>query len=155
PRAGSSICTSGGSPCVASTPEDAARRHRVDEGAAALAWGSHPKRFVRERCGRSPVYRMQLTRSMTYAFRRCDMRFKTWPVAALGLLSLVILIAVSMMASASKAQEIYSQLDQLNDHHRVVEVNLRRLRSDVNLSGIFVRDYLLDVARERATGYRE
>ena len=31
-----------------------------------------------------------------------------------------------------------------------VEANLRRLRSDVNLSGIFVRDYLLDVARERA-----
>jgi signal transduction histidine kinase len=29
------------------------------------------------------------------------------------------------------------------------------LRSDVNLSGIFVRDYLLDVARERAPEYRE
>ena len=29
------------------------------------------------------------------------------------------------------------------------------MRSDVNLSGIFVRDYLLDVARERAPEYRE
>jgi len=65
------------------------------------------------------------------------------------------LIAVSMLASARMAQDIYSQLDELNNHHRRVEENLRRLRSDVNLSGIFVRDYLLDVARERAPEYRE
>ena len=78
------------------------------------------------------------------------MRFKTWPVAALGLGSLLLLIVVSMLASSRKAQEIYTQLDQLNTHHHEVDTKLRRLRSDVNLSGIFVRDYLLDVARERA-----
>jgi signal transduction histidine kinase len=83
------------------------------------------------------------------------MRLKTWLVAALGLGSLVVLIAVSMLASSHKAEEIYTQLDELNSHHRRVEANLRRLRSDVNLSGIFVRDYLLDVARERAPEYRE
>ena len=47
------------------------------------------------------------------------------------------------------------QLDQLNTHHHNVDAKLRRLRSDVNLSGIFVRDYLLDVAREHAPEYRE
>ena len=78
------------------------------------------------------------------------MRFKTWPVAALGLGSLLLLIVVSMLASSRKAQDIYTQLDQLNTHHHNVDAKLRRLRSDVNLSGIFVRDYLLDVARERA-----
>jgi signal transduction histidine kinase len=83
------------------------------------------------------------------------MRLKTWLVAALGLGSLVVLIAVSMLASSRKAEDIYVQLDQLNIHHRRVETHLRRLRSDVNLSGIFVRDYLLDVARERAPEYRE
>jgi signal transduction histidine kinase len=83
------------------------------------------------------------------------MRLRSWVVAALGLGSLVILIAVSMLASARTAESIYAQLDQLNTHHRRVEENLRRLRSDVNLSGIFVRDYLLDVARERAPEYRE
>ena len=82
-------------------------------------------------------------------------RLRTWLVAALGLGSLVILIAVSMLATARTAQDIYVQLDQLNNHHRRVEENLRRLRSDLNLSGIFVRDYLLDVARERAPEYRE
>jgi signal transduction histidine kinase len=82
------------------------------------------------------------------------MRLKTWLIAAIGLGTLVVLIAVSMVASSRKAQDIYAELDQLNSHHRRVEENLRRLRSDVNLSGIFVRDYLLDVARERAPEYR-
>jgi signal transduction histidine kinase len=83
------------------------------------------------------------------------MRFKTWPVAALGLGSLLLLIVVSMIASSRKAQEIYSELDQLNTYHHDVDTKLRRLRSDVNLSGIFVRDYLLDVERERAPEYRQ
>ena len=76
-------------------------------------------------------------------------------VAALGLSSLVVLMAVSMLASARTTHDIYVQLDELNSHHRRVEESLRRLRSDVNLSGIFVRDYLLDVARERAPEYRQ
>jgi signal transduction histidine kinase len=83
------------------------------------------------------------------------LRLKTWLVAALGLGSLVALIALSMVASSRKAQDIYAQVDQLSAHHQRVEANLRRLRSDVNLSGIFVRDYLLDVAQERAPEYRE
>jgi signal transduction histidine kinase len=83
------------------------------------------------------------------------MRLKTWLVAALGLGSLVVLTALSMLAASRKVQDIYAQLDQLNTHHRSVESKLRALRSDVHLSSIFVRDYLLDVARERAPEYRE
>jgi signal transduction histidine kinase len=83
------------------------------------------------------------------------MRFRTWPVAALGLGSLLLLIVVSMLTTARKAQEIYTELDQLNMQHHNVDAKLRRLRSDVNLSGIFVRDYLLDVAREHAPEYRD
>jgi signal transduction histidine kinase len=60
-----------------------------------------------------------------------------------------------MIAASRKAQDIYAQLDTLNLQHRRVEENLRRLRSDVSLSGVFVRDYLLDVARERAPEYRQ
>ena len=37
------------------------------------------------------------------------MRLKTWIVAALGLGSLVLLIAFSMLASSRKAQDIYAQ----------------------------------------------
>jgi signal transduction histidine kinase len=83
------------------------------------------------------------------------MRLKTWPVAALGLCGLLVLIVVSMLAASRRAQEIYAQLDQLNTYHQNVDAKLRRLRSDVNLSGIFVRDYLLDVERARSAEYRE
>jgi signal transduction histidine kinase len=83
------------------------------------------------------------------------MRFRTWPVAALGLGTVLILVVVTMLTLSRKAQEIYSELDALNTHHHNVDVKLRRLRSDVNLSGIFVRDYLLDVARDHAPEYRE
>src|SRR5262245_19787371 len=83
------------------------------------------------------------------------MRLKTWLVAALGLGGLLVLIVASMLTSSRQAQEIYTQLNQLNAHHQEVDTKLRRLRSDVNLSGIFVRDYLLDVSREHALDYRE
>jgi signal transduction histidine kinase len=82
------------------------------------------------------------------------MRFKTWPVAAVGLAGLLLIVVFSVYAAFDRAQEIYIQLDQLNTHHREVEAKLRALRSDVHLSGIFVRDYLLDTERERAPEYR-
>jgi signal transduction histidine kinase len=83
------------------------------------------------------------------------MRFRTWPVAALGLASLLMLVIYSVLTASGRAQEIYTQLDQLNSHHRDVDTALRRLRSDLNLSGIFVRDYLLDTEREHAEEYRQ
>ena len=83
------------------------------------------------------------------------MRFRTWPVAALGLGGLLLLVVVSVLTASNRAQEIYTQLDQLNSHQRDVETKLRRLRSDLHLSGIFIRDYLLDPERERAPFYRE
>src|SRR3954464_11309393 len=81
--------------------------------------------------------------------------FRTWPVAALALGGLLVLIATSVVGTSRKAEEIYSQLDQLNSHHRDVEGKLRRLRADVHLSGIYIRDYLLDTDRENAPKYRE
>jgi signal transduction histidine kinase len=84
-----------------------------------------------------------------------NMRFRTWPVAAIGLASLLLLVVVSILAASRKAQEIYSELDRLNTRHHDVDAKLRRLRSDVNLSGIFLRDYLLDIARERAPEDRQ
>jgi signal transduction histidine kinase len=83
------------------------------------------------------------------------MRFRTWPVAAVGLAGLLLLVIFSVMVTSRRAQEIYTQLDRLNTHHREVETKLKALRADVHLSGIFVRDYLLDTARERAPEYRQ
>ena len=83
------------------------------------------------------------------------MRFRTWPVAALGLAGLLILIIVSVVTTKGRAEDIYAQLERLNAHHRELDDKLRRLRSDVHLSSIFVRDYLLDPERERAPEYRQ
>src|SRR5262245_18631601 len=83
------------------------------------------------------------------------MRFKTWPVAALALTGLLLLVVVSVLWASRRAQDIYTQLDRLNVHHRDVDTKLRRLRSDVNMSGIFVRDYLLDTERANAPEYRQ
>ena len=82
------------------------------------------------------------------------MRFRTWPVAALGLAVLLALVAFSPATASRRAQEIYTQVEQLNSHHREVDTRLRRLRSDVHLSSIFIRDYLLDLERSRAPEYR-
>jgi signal transduction histidine kinase len=81
-------------------------------------------------------------------------RFRTWPVVAIALSGLLLLIVVSVIATRTKAQAIYTHLEHLNDHHRQVETRLRRLRADIHLSGVFVRDYLLDTSRENAAEYR-
>jgi signal transduction histidine kinase len=82
------------------------------------------------------------------------MQFRTWPVAAFAVGALLLLVVVAVLESNRRAQEIYTQLDQVNLRYHEVEAKLRRLRSDVNMSGIFVRDYLLDPAGERADAYR-
>jgi signal transduction histidine kinase len=81
------------------------------------------------------------------------MRMRTWPVLALALLGLLALIAASLLAARSKAEDAYTQLDSLNTRHRDVETRLRRLRSDLQLSGILIRDYLLET-RPAAAEYR-
>ena len=82
------------------------------------------------------------------------MRFRTWPVAAFGLAALLLLVIVSVVTTSRRADEIYGQLEALNAHHREVDTSLRRLRNDVHLSGIYIRDYLLDTESEHGPEYR-
>jgi len=80
--------------------------------------------------------------------------FRTWPVAAAALGGLLLLIYTSVASTSRKAEAIYTQLDQLNSRHREVESKLRRLRSDVQISGIYIRDYLLDAGSSNIAAYR-
>ncbi len=88
------------------------------------------------------------------------MRFRTWPVVAVALMGLLGLIIVSILAVQRKADTAYAHLENLNAQYRDVEVRLRRVRSDLHLSGILARDYLLDTAtpaieyRSRLLAYR-
>ncbi len=82
------------------------------------------------------------------------MKFRTWPVAAVGLASLLMLVVYTVWTANEKAQAIYRAVDELNSHHRDVEAKLRRLRSDLHVSGIFMRDYLLDTERSHTEEYQ-
>jgi signal transduction histidine kinase len=75
------------------------------------------------------------------------MRLKTWPVATVALAGLLALIVFSVLVAARRAENIYSQMDAVNAHHRNVERTLRLLRADVHSSAIYIRDYLLDADR--------
>jgi len=83
------------------------------------------------------------------------MRLRTWPTVVGGLGCLLLLILISSEAIRRKAREIYEQMDQVNTVHRNVAVKLQGLRADMHLSGIFVRDYLLDNSHLTGPAYRE
>jgi signal transduction histidine kinase len=82
-------------------------------------------------------------------------RLKSWPVVAIALATLLILLVFSILAARRKSQDVYTQLDEVNMLHRHVEAKLRRLRSDFHLSGIFIRDYLLDNSHITGPYYRD
>lgn len=96
------------------------------------------------------VLDLVVRRLMTWPLRF----FRTWPVAAVALGGLLVLIYTSVATTSRKAEEIYAQLDASNRHHREVEIKLRQLRADVYESGIYIRDYLLDHDQEDASAYR-
>lgn len=73
---------------------------------------------------------------------------------ALAFAGLLTLIATSILAVRTKVQAVYTELDEVNMLHRHVEAKLRRLRSDIHLSGIFVRDYLLDSSASSSPDYQ-
>ena len=82
------------------------------------------------------------------------MRFRTWPVAALGFLGLLVLLAFSLLAASRRVDSIYGRLDAGNAYHRDVVAQLVQLRSDIQRSSIAVRDYLLEQEPAQALIYR-
>jgi signal transduction histidine kinase len=83
------------------------------------------------------------------------MRFRTWPVAALGLLGLLALIVFSLSTAADRAAGSSGQLEVVNTRHRAILDKLRQVNREVYLSAIYVRDYLLDNERARDPEYLE
>lgn len=82
------------------------------------------------------------------------MRLRTWPTVVGGLGCLLLLILISSEAIRRKARDIYEQQNQVTAAHRNMAVKLQGLRADIHLSGIFVRDYLLDNSHLMGPGYR-
>ena len=82
------------------------------------------------------------------------MRLRTWSTVVGGLGCLLLLILISSEAIRRKARDLYQQMDQVTTVHRDIAVKLQVLRGDVHLSGIFVRDYLLDNSHITGPAYR-
>jgi signal transduction histidine kinase len=80
---------------------------------------------------------------------------RTWPVLFFGFGSLVLLIALAGLGAARRASQIHTEMAAIYESHRETTMILNDIRSGVNLSGIYVRDYLLDPSHLMASSHRQ
>jgi signal transduction histidine kinase len=83
------------------------------------------------------------------------MRFRSGTILVIAFSSLILLIAVSALFSFRKARDLYTALSELNRSHQRTERILQAIRSDMHVSSLLVRDYLLDPNVQEGTLYRE
>jgi signal transduction histidine kinase len=78
-----------------------------------------------------------------------------WLAMISGSAILLALIAVFGITTAREATRIYSEVSSTNAMIQRLELQLGGLRSDIYLSGIYVRDQLLDSRSEQADDQRD
>jgi signal transduction histidine kinase len=83
------------------------------------------------------------------------MRSRSWPVLFFGFGSLVLLVGLAGLGAARRAALIFSEMASLSESHRESTRLLNEIRSGVNVSSIYVRDYLLDPSDLMASSYRQ
>lgn len=83
------------------------------------------------------------------------MRSRTWPVLIFALGTLVILIGLAGLGAYRRARQIQSEIEAIHEFDRKSTSILNRIHSGIHLSGIFLRDYLLDPSHLTAAMHRE
>lgn len=83
------------------------------------------------------------------------MRTRSWWVLYGGFGSLVILIAILGVSAMRRAQSIHAETIAAQDAYLKADLLVRELPADLHLSGILVRDYLLDPSPFLGPDYRE
>jgi signal transduction histidine kinase len=83
------------------------------------------------------------------------MRERTWPILATGFGALVLLIAFLGQQTLQKAGEIYRDLSSIEETIQSRRHLLNEIQSDLYLSGILIRDFLLDPTDLTAASYRQ
>lgn len=83
------------------------------------------------------------------------MRSRSWPVLFFGFGSLVILIALAGLGAARRATQIFEQMSVASESHRETTRVYEEIRSELDRSGIYVRDYLLDPSDLTAVMHRQ
>lgn len=82
-------------------------------------------------------------------------RFGSWPLLIPGFGILVVLMIASGVVTWNKAQRLYENLSLVNREYRLSWRSLDEVRSGIHVSGLLVRDYLLDPSQARAREIRE
>jgi signal transduction histidine kinase len=83
------------------------------------------------------------------------MKPRFWPILALGLTSLLALIAVFGYGALRRARTLYNETVAAHDAYLQADEYLREIPEDMYLSGLLVRDYLLDPSPASAALHRE
>lgn len=76
------------------------------------------------------------------------MRIRTWPVLAFGFGSLILLVLLSGLDSGRRAGQIYATMLSIHNSHARAEQALHEIHSGIYVSGILVRDFLLDRSQQ-------
>ena len=71
-------------------------------------------------------------------------RIRIWPILALGFGALVVLVALSGWLVFVRATASYNGISALHDAEHETQEALSSLRSDIAISAILIRDFLLD-----------
>jgi len=83
------------------------------------------------------------------------MRSRSLPVLFVAFLSLVVLIAMAGLGAARRANQIYAEMAAIYETHRETTAVLNEIASGLNVSGILVRDYLLDQSHLTGESHRK
>ena len=83
------------------------------------------------------------------------MKLRTWPVLVLAFTILIALIAISGWSALARAQRIFGEISTLHQRYQNGEKILSTIRTEIHVSGLLVRDYLLDRSNLTAKSYRD
>jgi signal transduction histidine kinase len=84
-----------------------------------------------------------------------SMKFRTWPLLCAGFGALLVLIVLSAVVLRDRMEEVYSEVATIQETERESREIRDRLRSELYLVSIFVRDYLLEASSKAAANERE
>ena len=83
------------------------------------------------------------------------MRTRTWPILTAGFGSLLILIGLLALGAVRRAEQIYVETFSMHKAFQSTEQALNEIQSDVYLSAILMRDFLLDTSLLADASYRQ
>jgi len=83
------------------------------------------------------------------------MRFKTWPVLIAAFSLMLLLMAFSAISNWRQSGLLFDKWEGLTRVYQDSERSLQQIRSDVQVSGLLVRDYLLDPTDAASDSYKK